>query len=178
MKSKVKSALAALKQTERRNWAFQVANYENEEGDITQSVESYNPLRASKAHWQLLSIGGKAPTEQQQNKFMKEKNKPADKDGFKVSLNELVQVDTLVLESITPTQFTARFDVYLERLGDEASKSLTGTLTFDREENFVKHIKISNREMFSPIFTAEIAEFNLLISFQKLNNRIFPHQKT
>jgi len=179
MVEKVEQAIGQLQQTKRKNWAYQVSHYENEEGDITQSIESYNPLRPSSEHWILLSIGGKAPTQKQQQKFMADKNKPTEKDknSLQIRLDELIQLDTLEIKTVDPTQFTASFDVYLERLGDKASKSLTGLLTYDRTQEFIRHIEISNKDLFSPVLTAEITEFNLLLSFKKLNDRILPHEK-
>lgn len=176
---KVKTAMHQMQQTERKNWAFEVSHYENEEGDITQSVESYNPLRAQSEHWTLLSIGGNTPTDKQQQEFIAEKNEPEDKNknNLKVKLDELIQLQSLQVENVNSAEFTASFDVYLERLGEEASKSLTGLLTYDREQGFIRHIQITNKDLFSPVLTAEITEFKLLLSFKKLQNRILPHEK-
>ncbi len=43
LKEKVTQAITKFEGTTREHWAYQVSRYENEEGDITSSIEGFGP---------------------------------------------------------------------------------------------------------------------------------------
>lgn len=58
-KQKIALAIERFKQTDRKNWAYKLARYENEEGDVTCSLEQFLPkknnvatMAVSEKRWQ------------------------------------------------------------------------------------------------------------------------------
>ena len=102
LKQQVSQAIEGFEKTDRSAWGFRVSRYENEEGDVTSSVEHYDPSAVDHNQWSLLRINGETPSEKQAQKFVdkkrKETAKKADK-SFSMSLREIIQIDSLQLEA-------------------------------------------------------------------------------
>ena len=176
----VSEAITLFHQTKRKEWAFNVFDYENEEGDIRQSTERFDPSNAPNKQWTLLTInGGQTPTEKQRQAYLKEKNKPkSDEDNrFKLKLNDLIQLNSLTLIENKKDYFNASFAVNLKQMSEKANESLTGLLTYNKKEGYISQIEITNKDIFSPVLTAKIDAFNLLFTFIKLGDAILPSEK-
>ena len=181
--SAVNSALLAFEETDRSKWAFQVNRFENEEGDITQSIERYDPRLTPGKQWQLLTLNGEQPTEKQRRRFSQQKSEASKRDkapSFRLNLRELIQMDTLRIDSglgsDSQDHLNIRFEVSLPELGDEASSVLIGQLTLNEQEQFIERIAITNTDNFSPMFSASIEQFSLTMQFIKKQNAILPQQ--
>lgn len=175
MKEQVTAAIAAFEQTPRKDWAFDVSRYENEEGDITSSKERYLPQQNGGSNWSLLMLNGKPPTAKQQEDFIEDKQENS--KSFAIKLSQMVPIGSLSFESEDANIGVATFNVQLEKLGKKASKKLRGTLVFDKQAQFINEIVIENTEAFSPVFSAEINEFVMTLTFKKIDQAILPHQK-
>ncbi|NRQ42133.1 hypothetical protein HRH59_06060 [Rheinheimera sp. YQF-2] len=176
----VAAAISQFEQRSRRDWAYRIERYENEEGDISSSIELYEPANAPDSQWQLLSINGRTPDKKLQRKFAAAKQQQAKEVGqqnFSVKLSELIQLDSLQLTFDSPQHLQASFGVYLSQLGEDVSKKLQGSLRFDKQQHYIDSIEISNTAHFSPLFSANISEFNLTLRFIKIDSAILPQQQ-
>ncbi len=180
IKEEVAQAIEKFEQTQRKNWAYQVIRYENEEGDISSSTEFHTPSTDVKKRWRLTEINGKTPTQKQVDKFIKQKvkqeNKTSDDSDYSVSLRELINLKSLKLRSEDNQLKFIAFDVYLSKLGDDAKGKLRGTLTYNKAEQYIEKIVIENTAAFTPIFSANISAFKLTFTFTNINDNILPTQ--
>lgn len=176
----ISHAITQFEQTPRGDWSYRVTRYENEEGDVTSSIERYDPIKDRDSQWTLLRINGQTPSSKQAAKFSSSKLKQADADNqqsVSIKLREIIQLDSLQLISEDQTRLQAGFDVYLSRLGKEATENLAGSLTFNKQEQFIETIEITNTDDFSPVFSADITDFKLTFRFIKINSAILPQQQ-
>ncbi|MCS4306199.1 hypothetical protein M2404_000512 [Rheinheimera pacifica] len=178
----ISRAITDFEQRARADWSYRVSRYENEEGEISSSIELFDPTRALSQQWTLLSVNGQPPNNKQLRKFAEKKlaetkQKQTENSGqqsFSVKLRDLIQIDTLQLLSSEPQRFQAGFAVYLSQLGAEASQHLKGSLIFDKQQHYIESIEITNTASFSPLFSADIKEFKLTLSFIKIDTAILP----
>lgn len=178
IKEKVDRAILKFEQTVRKDWSYKVSRYENEEGDITSSIEHHFP--GSNEPWQLKEINGKVPTKKQIRKFSKKKNKlktsanqkSKQENNIKISLRELINPNSLSIVSIDDKQIILAFNVNWKKLGKDAIGKLQGQLTYQKEQQFISKISIRNSEDFSPMFTAKITDLNVIFSFIQINDAV------
>ena len=177
-KEQVLQALQQVKGTSHQDWGYVVKRYENEEGQVTSSIEQFRPDYDYPQRWTLVEKNGRKPSEKEANAFIREKQK-REKDKSKGSafkLDKMIIKDTLHLISETPNQFEMGFDVLIERLGDEAQENLNGVLVYNKQENFLQQVRINNDEPFSPMFMVDISQFNLTMNFFKVDNAVLPQE--
>lgn len=179
MQQQVSAAILSFEATPRTQWAFDVSRYENEEGDITSSEERYQPNKDVEKQWTLLKLNGEAPTDKQAKKFQKNKAEQLAKKSngsINIKLRDMIPIKTLSFVFEDDMKAIADFNVHLERLGEKASKQLTGQLTYDKQGQFIERIAIKNIGPFSPIFSAKITDFTMNIHFQKITQAVLPHE--
>ena len=180
LEQKISLAISKFEQTPREHWRYQISRYENEEGDITSSIEQHDPSLALGKKWTLLSHNGNEPTEKQAQKFVKSKLEEAThKSGhnYSIKLREIIQLDSVQFEYQDQNILQASFAVDLSKLGDEANETLRGTLTFNKQLEFIETLEITNSRAFSPVFSANITDFQLTFTFYKIDDAILPHQQ-
>lgn len=178
IKEKIDLAILKFEQTDRKSWSYTVSRYENEEGDITSSIEHYSP-RNNEA-WLLEKINGKRPTKKQLKAFSKKKNKQKktanqknkQESDIKISLRELINPDSLSLVSVEEQQMTLAFNVNWKKLGKDSIGKLQGHLTYQKDQQFIDNITIWNNAEFSPMFTANITDLVVTFSFMQINNSV------
>lgn len=173
----VAAAIERFEQTDRTQWAYKVSRYENEEGEVSSSIERYSP-HLTNQQWSLERINGELPTDKQQRKFRADKlEKQKGKENaksFSIQLSKLVQVDTLRMTDNTRDTINMTFDVELEKLGKDAQNKLKGHLVYDKKDEYVTSITIINTDAFSPMFSAEIESFELNILFTEITETVLP----
>lgn len=171
----ISDAIAAFEQTPRKAWAYKITRYENEEGDITSSIETYSPHTDALKRWSLLMKNGKRPSEKQAKEFREDKLEQASKTNhMSMKLRQLIDTKNLQLTAETPLIITASFPVTIPKLGDDTAEKLVGMLTYNKHEKFIERIEIANIESFSPMFSAKITDFKLAMTFLKIDNAILP----
>ncbi|GLR71567.1 hypothetical protein [Agaribacter marinus] len=179
LQDKISHAITAFEQTPREDWSFRLTRHENEEGDITSSIEIFNPTKAAHERWTLLRSNGEIPNQKQIRKYIKGKQKGAknsEEQGVSMRLRDIVQLESLQLTSEDEMFINASFEVSLVQLGEEAAKHLKGTLTYVKEQAFIERIVIVNTAPFSPMFSAKITDFTLSFRFTKINAAILRRQ--
>lgn len=172
IKEKIKLAMLKFEQTEPRHWSYTLARYENEEGEITSSIEQYSPQL--KVPWQLKKINGQQPSKKQIRKFIKRKNKQ--QGNINLSLNELINIESLSLVTMDEQQITLGFAVNWQKLGKDSIGKLQGQLTYQLEKQFIDTISIYNRAAFSPMFSANITDLMVTFRFIAINGAVLSEQ--
>ncbi|GEA10620.1 hypothetical protein [Alteromonas sp. KUL49] len=180
LEEKIEQAIIAVEQTPRQQWAYTVSRFENEEGDISQSVERYDPNHESENMWELVSINNNAPTNAQQNAFKAEKLEHSKNGGnsLLIDLRELINLNELEFIASNGEITEIGFPVQIAKLGDDANGKLQGTLRYNEELGFIEKIIVVNNADFSPIFSATISDLKMTFSFTKRQGAILPHQTT
>lgn len=180
LKQKVSDAITKIEETKRRKYSYQISRYENEEGDITSSIEHFTPNELVENQWELKRINSEVPTNKQLKKFQEQKLeqiKNREKgSNHSVKLRELINPDSLQLSAEDSRYSYLNFDVNLEKLGDDSKGKLDGILAYNKELEFIESITITNNSAFSPMFSANIEEFKLTFSFIRIDNSILPRQ--
>ncbi|MCW8876515.1 MAG: hypothetical protein OQJ89_10055 [Kangiellaceae bacterium] len=182
-KKQVEASIKQFEDTDRERWSFKVVRYENEEGDVTSSTEIYKPNPDKSKQWSLIELNGKKPTPKQIKRFVKKKVKASEKKSdestnYSVRLREIIDIDSLTVTQESDTHKIMSFNVFLERLGDDAKGKLDGSLTFNKNQQFIDSITITNNSEFSPMLTASITDFSLSFKFIKMDSAILPVENT
>ena len=175
----IDTAISRFEQTRREAWSYRVERYENEEGDITSSVEQYNPP----TQWTLLRLNGSAPSPKAQQAFQAKKQEQSEESNkganYSLSLRDIIDTNSLTLVDESSRQLRLGFKVkHLKRLGNDATGKLVGTLVFNKQEAFIEHIAITNNDVFSPVFSAKIEQIRLSFSFTHIDDAILPLETT
>lgn len=180
IEQKVIQAIVDIAEAPHSQWAKQISHYENEEGNITSSIERFAPNDDISKQWTLVRINDKIPTKKQLKKFAKKKRKHA-KDkakgkSYSINFKTLIMQDSLHLVTENDTTAEVGFKVHMEKLGDDAIGKLEGVLSYDKQEQFIKDIRITNNAEFSPMFSAKISDIELTFNFIKLNDIVLPKE--
>jgi len=172
LKEKVNLAINKVENTQRALWSYNISRYENEEGDISSSLEQYSPQ--TKEKWLLKQINGQPPTKNQMNNFTK--NKQKQKNNIQIKLRELINHDSLSLVSSNDKNIVMAFNVHLKRLGKDSVGKLQGELTYQKDNQFIEKISIWNNADFSPMLTAKITDLAITFTFSHINGAVLTKQ--
>lgn len=182
LKQNINQAIVSFEQTPKKNWSYQVDRFENEEGEVTSSLERFTPGQDANNQWSLIRINGDKPTKKQQKKFLKTKrdqnNKKQEGNSYSVKFREIIDLETLAYQTETATHVEMSFQVYLSQLGDDTKGKLDGILFYNKQGKFIETITIVNNAEFSPMFSASISELLLTFSFIKINDAILFREQT
>ena len=173
----VDNAIASYQKTELSHWSFQVERYENEEGDVTSSIEEFIPQHDTSGGWALLEQNGKTPT-QKQKKAFKQKKKNKKEDSLNIKLSDLIDRDSLTLASDSPSHLKASFNVWIEKLGEDAKGKLQGSLIYNKKNQYIEQITITNTATFSPVFSAKISDLKIVFTFTYDKGFVLPKKQT
>ena len=182
LKEKINQAIIKMEQTEKKLWSYNVSRYENEEGDISSSIEQHSPQLHRR--WSLQKLNGQLPTKKQIDKFAKKKQEQADTEikenkqevNIQLPLRKLINPDSLSLVSNDKKHIVMAFNVNIKKLGKDSQGKLQGSLTYQKENQFIEKITIWNNSDFSPMLTANIAEFSLAFTFVHINGSVLVKQ--
>jgi hypothetical protein len=178
LKEKVNLAIVKFENTERKLWSYKISRHEDEEGDITSSIEQYSPQESEP--WLLKKINGQQPTKKQVKDFAKKKqeqnNKSKQGNNIQIKLRQLINQESLSLVSSDEETIVMAFNVYLKKLGKDSIGKLEGKLTYQKDEQFIESITVWNNETFSPMFTANITDLAITFTFAHINGSVFTKQ--
>lgn len=173
----ISEALAEFESTSREQWSYKVSRYENEEGDISSRIEIHDASKPDGQRWQLASIDGKVPSDEQQRGFAEQKAEQATakkQKSISVRLGKIIQIETLQVATEDEQILQATFDVSFPEFAEKATENLTGHLTYNKSEQFIETIEIINNGNFSPMLTADISDFKMVFVFQRIDKAILP----
>jgi hypothetical protein len=178
LEEKVNLAITKFEQTPRKLWSYNVSRYEDEEGDVTSSIEQYLPQAPES--WVLKQINGQEPTEKQIKNFVKKKQKQSKKtkqgESIQVNLRELINRESLSLVSDDKESTVMAFNVHFAKLGKDSVGKLQGQLVYKRDSQFIQQITIWNNEEFSPMLTANITDLEIIFTFSHINGAVLIKQ--
>jgi len=172
LKEKVNNAIIKVEHTDQGLWSYNISRYEEEEGDISSSIEQYSP-KASEP-WLLKKINGQLPTEKQIKRFAK--NKQEQEGNIQLQLRALIDQETLSLVSIDEKNIVMEFNVNLKKLGEDSIGKLQGKLTYQKDKQFIEKILIWNNEDFSPMLAAKITDLAITFTFLHINGSVLTKQ--
>jgi hypothetical protein len=180
LKEAIANAIKDFEQSRRNEWSFEVTRFENEEGDISTSLERFTPHQDLRQRWSLELINGQLPTKKQVNDFIANKVKSAENkengNNLSIKLADLIQLDSISFATEDELKVQANFNVYLKKLGKQNSKKLQGLLSYDKNNQFIETVTITNTHAISPMFSAEITDLKLTFSFIKIEETILRYQ--
>jgi hypothetical protein len=178
LKEKVNRAIQKVENTERKLWSYNVSRYEDEEGDISSSIEQYSPQASER--WILKKINGELPTKKQIKRFSKKKkeqsNTAKQENSMQLKLRDLINEESLLLVSTNDQNIVMSFNVYLDKLGEDSKGKLQGELTYQKDNQFIETISIWNNAEFSPMFTATITDLAITFTFSHINGSVLTKQ--
>jgi len=173
-KEKISRAILKFEHTQRDLWSYTISRYEDEEGDISSSIEQYSPQ--GNKQWLLKQINGQQPTKKQVEQFVKKKKKQntsgQQESNVQLSLRKLIDQESLSLVSIDDKQIIMTFDVHFKKLGKDSIGKLQGRLTYQKEQQFIEKISIWNIAEFSPMFTANITDLTVNFTFLQIDGAV------
>ncbi len=173
-KEQVNNAIIKFENTKKERWSYKISRYENEEGDISSSIEHHLPLAGEP--WLLSQINGQLPTKKQIKKFTKNKqaqSKTKNKGGnTQLPLRQLINQESLSLVSNDEHHIVMAFNVHIKKLGKDAIGKLQGKLVYQKDKQFIEKITIWNNADFSPMFTANITDLALTFTFLHIDGAI------
>lgn len=177
-KEKVEHAILKVEKTRRNHWSYTLSRFENEEGDISSSIEEYLPQLPQP--WNLKQLNTKPPTTKEIKSYIKKKKRQKEKvesnGNIKLTLRELINSESLSIKSIDENYIVMEFNVSWKKLGPDSNGKLKGKLFYEKENEFIEKIVIWNVADFSPLFTAEINELAVTFSFVHINGSVLPKQ--
>jgi hypothetical protein len=179
-KDKVNSAIVKFEKTNKKFWSYKISRYEDEEGDISSSIEEHLPH--TNEQWLLREINGQLPTQKQIKNFAKKKQKQNNtqkqEENIQLTLRELINTESLSLVSSDEKHIVMAFDVYMKRLGKDSIGKLKGKLVYKKEQQFIEQISVWNNAEFSPMFTAKITDLAITLTFLHINGAVLAKQNT
>ena len=181
-KEKIKLAILKVENTNKELWSYNISRYENEEGDISSSIEQYSPHSNQK--WTLKEINGKAPTKKQLKKFAKKNKEQSTKDekgkeqggNIQLPIRKLIDLGSLSLVSNDDNYLVMEFNVHIKKLGQDSVGKLQGKLRYHKEKAFIEKITVWNNTEFSPMFTANITDFIITFTFLQIKDAVLTYQ--
>jgi macrodomain Ter protein organizer (MatP/YcbG family) len=178
LKEKVNRAIIKFENTNKELWAYKISRYEDEEGDISSSIEQHFPQ--ARERWILRKMNGQLPTKKQIIKFAKEKHEQnqthKQTQKMQLSLRKLINPDSLSLVSTDEKHMVMAFNVYIKKLGKDSIGKLQGQLIYQKEQQFIEKISIWNNAEFSPMLTAKISDLAITFTFLDINGAILAKQ--
>jgi hypothetical protein len=177
IKEKINQAIMKVEHTDRERWSYKISRYEDEEGDISSSIEQHSPQ--SNERWHLKQINGQPPTKKQLKKFAKKKQEQnEDKQGksLRLPLRGLINEKSLYVVSADDKYIVMAFNVDIKKLGKDSIGKLEGKLIYQKEKKFIEKITIWNNVEFSPLFTANITDLALTFTFVHINGAVLTKQ--
>lgn len=162
--------------TNRDTWAYRIELTDSESIRVIEHNPSLEPSR----RWRLISVNGSPPTERQLEEHRERWVRDgADSTGQEVrkkySLGDIVDLDSLALQSETQNHYVVSFQPTIKDLKDETTK-LKGKLFIDKETEKLDFLSITNKSSLSPAFSVSIDDFNLYFSFDVVEDTLFPRE--
>ncbi len=157
-REQIEMLLESANEFDEQHWAFNISS--KSAGET--SIISHDPRREQAAQTKLLSVNGKAPSEDELARF---KQGLEDTEEQEASLLEMVNLESLeVLEEIGG-RVVMSFSPRLVEMGEKNNHKLSGTLVYNAVEQTLVSIAITNNEDISPAFSVSINTFNLRFDF-------------
>ncbi len=170
-----RDALLFSTATDLEDWHY-LRTRHGEEGVI---VDRHDPTLPGEEHWQLVSIDGRAPTEEERLDYEKDRADHSDADE---RANNENWVKVIVPESVQPlaTQGDAqRFGYRMQSPDGRREKLFAGIegdllVVDDADPAWIREVRLWNRETLRPALGVRIDSVNLVFRFRRQGDWVVP----
>jgi len=161
----LREATAALANDYMRDWAFTETSLDSESA----TVARFDPARSGNEQWQLLTVNGRSPTDEEIADFLDDKvhdmaEEDDDGDSGK-DVAELVQPESLSLVEESADHWLFSFIPSEDEFDQGFAEHVDGTLKVARDSPYVEFINIQSKKPFRPQFGVKISEFATQLAF-------------
>lgn len=139
-----------------RSWAYT-------ETQVTSEhvwVGRYDPRRSSSERWQLITVDGRQPTEEELEEYQQDKAHDHSRDGDD-RVNTLVEPDSMRFIEETADYWLFGFDPDEE----EIMGSVDATMRINKASGHLEYIDIRNHETIRPAFGMKISKLITRLTF-------------
>ena len=139
-----------------RSWAYT-------ETQVTSEhvwVGRYDPRRSSGERWQLMTVDGRQPTEEELEEYERDKVHDHSRDGDD-RVNAMVEPDTVRFIEETDDYWLFGFTPDEE----EIMSSVDATMRIDKDNGHLEYIDIRNHETIRPTFGVKISKLITRLTF-------------
>jgi len=143
-----------------------------------QTIEaSYDPRRPADARWELLSIDGRTPTDDERADFR------AERTGYRIQMNhdddgvlaDIVRLDTVKLVEESATHWLLGFEPDFDADDEEERrifKKLRGEVRVSKAEHRIESLSMRNDKAIRPVMVAKISKFALEFGFTPVDDAV------
>lgn len=179
LRAMVSHSLEAL-DADTKQWAFTQTTHRKDKIKI----EQYTPGMVGDSSWQLLSLNGEVPTEEQLKKYNEQKStekKEAESKAAKsskddhsvaVKTSDMVKLDTLKVLEENESEWVMSFQPNIADFDAEVNKNLSGRLHLTKNGHYVNRMVMDNIDTLSPYFSVKINKFHLSMEFMKVTDNV------
>lgn len=158
----VDRALDAMEAAEPRDWAF----VETVDFNDTRIVHRHEPDREGADRWVLVSIDGRAPTDDEREKHAKRKAAQETQEDGNNGLRKLIAPGSLVMLDHDASFARYRFKPVTDDEGDaRLYEHLTGTLRVVKDGPYIDRVELNSDKPFSPGFSVKVHSFSIVMTF-------------
>lgn len=154
-----------------KNYAFKVRSEEsNSFGDKTIREMAFDPRKPVGNQWTLISVDGKAPTQEQLDAFNKEKN---DEDNhIEKQDDDLVQEKDVWIEENTTDKLVLGFTFNKKKLhhSQKILKHFKARLTINKKNKSIEDVELYSFESFTMLLVMKIEEMKINLKFKAFEN--------
>lgn len=171
-------AIERLAATELEGWAY--TRTLQSDGRIV--VDRHDPSLPGEEHWQLVSVDGLAPSEEDWRDYRRKRANHAEQeqDKRRYEVNDLATM--LIADSLQAVSSQGQSQTYRFRLqspdGRKASlyAGLSGELTLhaNHEQPFIERVRIWSDEPISPAFGVRLSNFGFEMRFTDHGDHVLP----
>lgn len=162
----VAQAIEAISDDYYRQWAFTESSLE----DGLDYVGRYDPRRPDGGRWTLLTVDGRAPTDEEVEEYLDDKEDEFQRDDDEND-GEADMVDFETLELVDETDdhwifsFVPNGDDHDDESEIEFMEQVTATLKIVRDGHYLEYIDMHNDKPIRPAFSVRISQFRVRLTF-------------
>jgi len=123
-------------------------------------IGRFDPRHPSDERWQLLSVDGRGPTEEELEEYLKGKNHDRSGDGDK-RVNAMVEPDSVRLIEDAADYWLFGFNPDEEEIMD----GVDATIRIDKDSGQLEYIDLRNHETFKPAIGVKISKLITRLTF-------------
>lgn len=158
----LKAAGDALNDDYKQSWSYVETTVESEQT----TVGTYDPREAIGERWELVSVDGKPPSEDQVAKFLEEKANDSDEsEDDDDGLDSIADPESLILIDETDSYWLYSFTPSPDDDDADFVKSLNATMKIIKDGPYISIIDMSSEQPFKPQFGVKIKEFSTTMRF-------------
>ena len=170
-----REALLHSTATDLEQWHY-LRTRHGEEGVI---VDRHDPTLPGEAHWQLVSIDGREPTEEERRDYNKDRADHSDADERANNENWVKVIVPESVELLGNEGDAQRYGYRMQSPDGRREKLFAGIegdllVVDDANPAWIREVRLWNRETLRPALGVRIDEVNLVFRFRRQDNWVVP----